>query len=136
MYCAETHVRVRYGETDRMGYAYYGNYLLYYEVGRTEMLRQMGLTYKYMEDNGILLPVSDVRIKYSNPAMYDDLLRIKTIIKEMPKVRIRFEYEIYNESSLLINQGETTLVFVDKATRKPRRAPDFFLELLLPFFQH
>lgn len=134
MYIFETTVRVRYGETDQMGYVYYGNYPLYYEVGRTEMLRSVGFSYRQMEADGILLPVRSLEIKYIEPARYDDLLTVKVIIKKMPTARICFVYEIYNEQNVLINIGETELVFVDLQTRKPRRAPDRLLSELAKYF--
>ena len=134
MLTSTTHLRVRYGETDRMGYAYYGNYLLYYEVGRTEMLREYGLTYREMEDNGILLPVANVKIDYMLPAMYDELLTIKTTLTKMPLVKLEFLYEIFNENGQLINKGTTLLVFTSKKTRKPTRAPQYFLDKVSPFF--
>ncbi len=134
MYIAESQVRVRYGESDRMGYAYYGYYPLYYEVGRTEMMRSLGLAYKEMEDNGIILPVISLQTNYLAPAYYDDLLTVKTILKEMPGVRIRFDYEIYNEKGEKLNFGETTLVFTDAKTRKPRRPPEYFLKRLAEYF--
>lgn len=134
MYSFETSIRVRYGETDKMGYAYYGNYPLYYEVARTEMLRSLGITYKQMEDKGIILPVSSLTIKYVSPAFYDDLLTIKVSIRKMPLVRIEFDYEVYNGSHHLINKGQTTLVFVDALTRKPHKAPDYFLDKIKKYF--
>jgi acyl-CoA thioester hydrolase len=132
----ETQIRVRYGETDRMGYAYYGNYLLYYEVGRTEMIRQLGLTYRQLEDNGTFLPVHSVQIKYIAPATYDDLLTVKTSLKEYPGVSIKFEYEIINSSGKIINTGEVKLVFVDSQTHRPVKAPKYFLDLLDPYFNN
>jgi len=134
MYITETQVRVRYGESDRMGYAYYGNYPLYYEVGRTEMLRNLGLTYKELEDDGIILPVINLQSCYLLAAFYDDLLTVKTYLKEMPSVRIKFDYEVYNEKGEKLNFGETTLVFTDAKTRKPRRPPAYFLEKVKIFF--
>jgi acyl-CoA thioester hydrolase len=134
MFIAETSMRVRYGETDRMGYAYYGNYAEYYEVGRVEALRTLGWNYKEMEDSGILLPVYTYSIKYLKPSFYDDLLVVKTMIKEMPATRIKFEYEMYNEKGQKLNEGETTLVFVSAATKKPCPAPKGFLEALKPYF--
>ena len=134
MYVTESQVRVRYGESDRMGYAYYGNYPLYYEVGRTEMLRNLGLTYKEMEDDGIILPVINLQSNYLSAAFYDDLLTVKTYLKELPAVRIRFEYEIYNEKGEKLNFGETTLVFTDAQTRKPRRPPEYFMNKVKKFF--
>lgn len=134
MYITETHVRVRYGESDRMGYAYYGNYPFYYEVGRTEMLRNLGLTYKEMEDSGIILPVINLQCNYLAAAFYDDLLTVKTYLKELPTVRIKFDYEIYNEKGEKLNYGETTLVFTDAKTRKPRRPPEYFMEKVKVYF--
>ncbi|MFO7827606.1 MAG: thioesterase family protein [Bacteroidales bacterium] len=134
MFTYETKIRVRYGETDKMGYVYYGNYPLYYEVGRTELMRHFGFPYKKIEDLGIILPVKSLDVKYYKPAVYDDLLTIKTIIKEIPKARITFYYEIFNENNDLLNQGTTTLVFVDEKTRKPRRAPEKLIEQLKPYF--
>jgi acyl-CoA thioester hydrolase len=134
MYSSETKVRVRYGDSDRMGYAYYGNYPLYFEVGRTEMLRELGLTYKEMEDSGVILPVINLQVNYLAPAYYDDLLTVKTYIKEKPGVRIKFDYEIYNQTGEKINYGETTLVFTDAVSRKPCRPPKYFMEKIEPYF--
>jgi len=118
-----------------MGYAYYGNYAQYYEVGRVEALRQLGLSYKDMEDNGIMLPVLEFSIRYLKPAFYDDMLTVKTTIKELPTAKIRFEYEMYNEKDELLNQGETTLVFIDMNSNKPCAAPDFFLKKMKEFIK-
>ena len=126
----ETKIRVRYGETDKMGYAYYGIYPQYYEVGRTELIRSFGLSYKKLEDEGIMLPVLNLEIKYLKPAFYDDELTIKTKLMKMPAIRIEFEYEVYNQNGELLNMGNTTLVFIDAKTRKPRKAPQDFLEQL------
>jgi acyl-CoA thioester hydrolase len=134
MYVSETTVRVRYAETDKMGYVYYGNYTHYYEVGRVEALRQLGTSYKQMEDDGVMLPVYTCSLKYLKPALYDDLLVIKTTIKELPTVRIIFDYEIYNQKNELLNTGNTTLVFINMATNKPCPAPDSFLETIKKFF--
>ncbi len=134
MYTFETSIRVRYGETDQMGYVYYGNYPLYYEVGRTEMLRSVGLSYRKMEEEGILLPVRSLSIKYIEPARYDDFLTLRVILKELPMVRIHFFYELYNEQKSLLNTGETVLVFADAETRKPRRAPEILITELKKYF--
>ena len=135
MYRSETSIRVRYGETDQMGYVYYGNYGMYYEVARVESLRQVGMSYREMEEIGVMMPVIENHTKFLAPALYDDLLTIVTTIREKPSVRIRFEYEIFNESGKLINQGETLLVFVDKKTGKPRRPPEKFEKILEPYFK-
>ncbi|MDR1865665.1 MAG: acyl-CoA thioesterase [Bacteroidales bacterium] len=130
MYAFETQIRVRYGETDQMGYVYYGNYPLYYEVARTEMLRSLGLSYAQMEQEGIFLPVRSLEVRYMEAARYDDLLTVKVMLKELPGVRIHFYYELYNEWQTLLNTGETVLVFVDAHTRKPRKAPQSLLSAL------
>ncbi|MCW3101969.1 MAG: 4-hydroxybenzoyl-CoA thioesterase [Bacteroidetes bacterium] len=134
MYISETTVRVRYAETDKMGYVYYGNYTQYYEVGRVEAMRALGTSYKEMEDNGVMLPVYTCSLKYMKPALYDDLLLIKTIIKELPTLKITFDYEIYNEKNELLNTGNTTLVFINMETNKPCRAPESFIERIKNYF--
>jgi acyl-CoA thioester hydrolase len=134
MYCTETKIRVRYGETDRMGYLYYGHYAEYFEVGRTEMLRSLGLTYKAMEDDGIVLPVRSMSIHFRNPAHYDDLLTVRTCLKSFPEVRLEFIYEIVNDQGIIHCKGETLLVFVDAATRKIRKAPGYFTEAVKQYF--
>jgi acyl-CoA thioester hydrolase len=134
MYISETTIRVRYAETDKMGYVYYGNYNQYYEVGRVEALRQLDYSYKKMEEDGIMLPVYTCNIKYLKPAFYDDLLIIKTSIKEMPRVKMIFEYEIFNQKNELLNIGSTTLVFVNIKTNKPCMAPLFLLEKIKIYF--
>lgn len=135
MYTSETFVRVRYAETDQMGYVYYGNYAMYYEVGRVESLRRLGLTYKELEAMGIMMPVLETHTKFRAPARYDELLRIQTTVKEKPGVRIMFFYEIYNEHNKLINEGETQLVFIDMKSNKPCRAPEAMMNVLAPYFQ-
>lgn len=135
MYVSETSVRVRYGETDQMGYVYYGFYAMYYEVARVESLRQLGLSYKELEAMGVMMPVLENHSTYLAPARYDDLLRIVTTLREKPGVKIRFEYEIFNESNTLLHRGETLLVFVDKLTNRPRRPPQPMLDVLAPFFK-
>ena len=134
MYKSETFVRVRYGETDQMGYVYYGNYAMYYEVGRVESLRQLGITYKELEDMGVMMPVLENKSKYHQAALYDDHLKIVTAIREKPSVRIRFDYAIYNEDGKLIHEGETLLAFVDKKTGRPCRPPQVFQDVLKPYF--
>jgi acyl-CoA thioester hydrolase len=134
MYISETHIRVRYGETDQMGYVYYGNYAMYYEVGRVDSLRQLGLTYKELEEMGVMMPVLENHSKFLSAALYDDLLTVRTTIREKPGVRIRFEYEIFNGQQKLIHQGETHLAFVDKKSGRPCRPPEVFQKLLAPYF--
>lgn len=134
MYSSETHIRVRYGETDQMGYAYYGNYAMYYEVARVESLRQLGMSYKELEAMDVMLPVLENKSKFLAPAGYDDLLRIVTTISEKPTVRIRFEYRIFNEQGVMIHEGETLLAFINKVSGKPCRPPEVFNRLLEPYF--
>ena len=128
-------IRVRYGETDQMGYMYYGNYAQFYEVGRVEMLRSMGLTYSGMEASGIMMPVVELSCKYLKPALYDEEITVKVIMKEMPRIRIHFNYELYNEKQELINTGETLLVFVNMQTNRPCLAPEDFRNKIKAFFK-
>ena len=119
MYSFQKKIRVRYGETDQMGFVYYGVYAVYYEVGRVELLRSLGISYKEIEAMGYALPVVHFSINYKKPAFYDDELTIQTTIKLMPSAKIIFHYETFNESGALLNNGEVVLVFVNKATSKP-----------------
>lgn len=131
-----TKIRVRYGETDQMGYMYYGNYAAFYEVARTEMLRSLGMTYKSMEEDGVMMPVLELKTKYIKPALYDELVTIKVIIKEKPAVRIIFHYEMFNEKQELITLGETTLVFVDMRNKKPCLPPGNFSKKIENYFSN
>lgn len=135
MYTHSTKIRVRYGETDQMGYAYYGNYAQYYEVGRVEMLRSLGMDYAGMERDGVMLPVLELKCKFIKPALYDQEITIKTILNELPGIRIHFKYELFNEDQELINIGDTTLVFVDMAKNKPCKPPEDFMERLEVWFK-
>jgi acyl-CoA thioester hydrolase len=119
----ETKIRVRYGETDQMGYVYYGNYAQYFEVGRVELMRQLGMSYRDIEERGVMLPVLDFNIRYFKPAFYDEELTIVTTINEVPAVRITFYYKTLNAEGTLLNEGKTTLVFVNKSTNKPQPCP-------------
>lgn len=123
-------LRVRYEETDKMGVVYHSNYVIYYEVGRTELFREMGLSYDAIEKMGFIMPVVEVTSKYKSPAYYDELLTVRTIIREMPKARLTVEYEIYNESGTLLNVGTTTLGFVDAKRMRPCRAPQAMVDFL------
>lgn len=130
MYQTEVKIRVRYAETDQMGYCYYGNYAQYFEVARVEALRDLGVSYKKMELEGIMLPVTDFQIKYLKPAYYDDELTIKTTIEKTPGVRIEFKYETFNEENIKLNEASTILVFVSKDGMKPTRAPEELINQL------
>ena len=134
MYTHTTKVRVRYGETDQMGYVYYGNYAEYYEVARVEMLRSLGMDYAAMERDGVMLPVLELKCKFIKPALYDQEISIKTTVKELPGVRISFDYELFNEKEELINVGATTLVFFDMNIKKPCQPPKNFMDKLAPYF--
>lgn len=123
-------IRVRYGETDPMKYVYYGNYAEYLEVARVELFRSIGISYDEIEKKGIWLPVSEYNIKYLKPAKYDEILEIRTFIKQKPNVRIYFEYEIYNSLGEKITEASTTLFFLDSEKQKIIKCPDFLLELI------
>ncbi|MFN8343392.1 MAG: thioesterase family protein [Spirosomataceae bacterium] len=128
-------MRVRYADTDQMGYVYYGNYGRFYEIGRVEALRSLGFSYRVMEESGTMMPVYENYSRYLQPARYDDELIIKVIIPELPTARIVFRYEIRNQDNLLLNTGETTLVFLNRETNRPTRAPSTLTEKLKPFFE-
>jgi acyl-CoA thioester hydrolase len=123
-------LRVRYGETDQMGVVYYGNYAQYLEQGRTEWLRELGFSYRWMEENNIKLPVVNLNIDYKLPARYDDIITITTVLKKLPTIKIEFYYEIHNAEGQLLVTASTTLVFVDMMTNKLRRAPEYLIEKL------
>ena len=123
-------IRVRYAETDRMGYVYYGNYATYFEVARVEALRALGITYKSLEDNGILLPVRAFSIEYKRPAHYDDELEIQTTIELISPTTLEFNYTTLRDE-VVLNTARTTLVFVNAHTQRPMGCPPD----LLPFFQ-
>ncbi len=123
-----TKFRVRYADTDQMGYMYYGNYPQYLEIGRTEWLRELGFSYKKIEESGIILPVNDLKIKYLKPLRYDEEVTLLTFLKAEPMVRIEFFYELYNEQKELCTTASTTLVFIDTSTGKPRKIPNNLLQ--------
>lgn len=130
MFVNETEIRVRYGETDQMGVVYHANYAQYFEVGRTEWLRQFGITYKKMEEQGIMLPVISLFINYKNSARYDDVLKVKTRLKKIPRASIEFEYELLDEDSNLLATGVTVLAFIDMERQRPTRCPQYLLDQL------
>lgn len=135
MFVDTVKIRVRYGETDQMGYLYYGNYAQYYEVGRVEAMRKAGMTYKDMEAvHGIWMPVVNMEVRYIRPAFYDDLLTVKTEIRKLPDTHIVFNVEVFNEAEKLINVGMVRLCFFDAATKKVIPAPEYFLKNLRPYF--
>ncbi len=131
----QTKLRVRYGETDQMGYVYYGNYAQFFEVGRVEWLRALGASYKSLEESGIMLPVIELNINYMKPARYDDLLTITTILSKKPLVKIEFDFEVHNEKDELLTTGYTSLVFMDMKKSKPTKAPSYLLDQIYSQFK-
>ncbi|MEP5339489.1 MAG: thioesterase family protein [Algibacter sp.] len=126
----EIQIRVRYGETDQMGVVYHGNYALYLEMGRIEWLRKLGISYKDMEENGIMLPVVSLSINYKKSVGYDDVINVKTQLKNRPSAKIEFEYEITNENGAILTTASTILVFIDTKTNKPVRAPKYIMDAI------
>ena len=135
MFIHETHVRVRYGETDQMGYLYYGKYAEYYEVGRAEAIRSLGISYKELEAvHGIMMPVMSLQMRFVRPALYDELLTIRTHLRHLPTDTITFYMEIYNEKKKLVNGGSVKLCFVEMASNKTVAPPQYLIEKLSSFF--
>jgi acyl-CoA thioester hydrolase len=132
MYTYDHKIRVRYGETDKMGVVYHGSYPLYYEEARTEMLRSAGISYAELERQGIMMPVTEMHVKYIASARYDDLLTVRVTLKQPPGARIVFHYQILNQNGTLINEAELTLVFVNEATLRPCRIPRALADTLAP----
>ena len=128
-------IRVRYADTDQMGFVYYGNYAKYYEIARVELFRNIGLTYKSLEEMGIGMPVIEMKTNFIIPAKYDEKLVIHIKIPELPKLKIIFFYEIFNEKNELINTGETVLTFINLLTGKPKRAPSIMKDKLSKYFE-
>jgi acyl-CoA thioester hydrolase len=133
MFVHSSHLRIRYSETDQMGYCYYGNYAQFFEIGRVETLRAIGVSYKELEERGIMLPVVEFNVKYIKPALYDDLIEIRTYLKKVPGVKIEFDYEIFNEQQELLTKGYTSLVFISSETMKPIQAPKELIEKIESF---
>jgi acyl-CoA thioester hydrolase len=135
MYEHITTLRVRYAETDQMNFVYYGNYAQFFEVGRAECIRDLGFSYKNMEELGVHMPVVALQVKFLRPARYDDLITIKTMLRELPeKYEITFHHEVYNERKKLLTTGQVTLMFIDSVANKRIRMPEFLREKLAPFF--
>jgi acyl-CoA thioester hydrolase len=128
MFVHKTKVRTRYSEVDRMGYVYYGNYATYFEVGRVEAMRVLGISYAELEEEGIMMPVIRYEIDYKKPAFYDEVLTIVTRVREVPRSRINFEYETWNAKGEMLNSAMTQLVFVDSNTMRPLRAPQVIVD--------
>lgn len=135
MYESSTQIRVRYAETDQMNVVYYGNYAQYFEVGRVEAIRQLGYTYKDMEASGVIMPVVEMHVRYLRPATYDDLLTVKTTLREMPDAhRVEFFQDVFNEEGKLLCAGRVVLYFLDAATRSKTHMPADMAEKLQPYF--
>jgi acyl-CoA thioester hydrolase len=132
----ETQLRVQYYETDQMGVVHHSNYIRYFEIGRTEMMRRIGLTYKEVEDSGTVMPIIGVEARYFFPAHYDEIICVKSFIKEMPKARMTVYYEIYNEQGKLLADGNTTLAFLNKETGRPQRAPESMINLFSQYLKN
>jgi acyl-CoA thioester hydrolase len=136
MFITETQIRVRYAETDQMNVVYYGNYAQYFEVARAESIRKLGFTYREMEALGVIMPVVEMQTKYLRPAHYDDLLNIKTILRELPiDHRISFEHEVYNQEKKLLTLGKVILYFVRMGSFEKSSMPQNLRSVLEPFFQ-
>lgn len=136
MYSFDVKKRVRYGETDQMGFVYYGNYAQYYEIGRVEMFRSLGITYKYMEEDlGIMMPVISMQVRYLRPAKYDQLITIRTTLRALPDTKITFYMELFNEEEKLLNSGQVVLKFLDPKIGKTVPVPVELLNKLLPYFE-
>ena len=123
-----TKIRIRYGETDQMGFVYHGNYAQFFEIGRLDWITQIGISYKEMESQGILLPVIYLETSFLKSAYYDDELTIETFLLETPTVRIKFGYNIFNNKNELLTKGTTHLVFLNKKNNKPMRCPNYILD--------
>lgn len=135
MYEHRVNLRVRYAETDKMGYCYYGNYATYFEVARVEALRDLGFPYKELEDQGVLLPVVEYSIKYLKPAFYDEMLTVVVKIEEIPSVKIKFTYETFNSKDEKLNFGNTVLVFLDQKSGKPQKSPEELINKLRKYIK-
>jgi acyl-CoA thioester hydrolase len=129
-----TNFRVRYAETDQMGYVYYGNYAAYFEVGRVELMRDLGTSYRAIEESGVMLPVRDFKTRYFKPAFYDQEIVLETRLEQMPNARITFHYSLFDTDEVLLTTAEITLVFVDMKTNRPVQIPEWFGAKLAPYF--
>jgi len=135
MITSENSIQIRYDEVDKMGYVYHGNYAKYYHISRTELMRNIGFSDKELESHNIILPIIELNVKYLKPVYYDDVITIKTYLRQLPDSRMTFEHEVRNVVGELINTASSTVVFVDNVTRRPMRAPDFFVDKLKTYFE-
>ena len=135
MYESTVQIRVRYAETDQMNVVYYGNYAQYFEVGRVESIRQLGVVYKDIEASGVVMPVVEMHVRYLRPATYDDLLTVKTTIRELPEnYRVEFFQDVYNEQGKLLAAGRVVLYFLEAQTKRKTNIPAALKDKLQPFF--
>ena len=134
MHKNEISFTVRYSETDQMGVVYHGNYAQYLELGRLSWLRDLDVSYKKMEESGVILPVISLQINFKKSALYDDLLTVVTKLKKTPSVKIEFDYEIYNEKKELLVTANTVLAFLNKETKRPIKCPDYVLEKIKDYY--
>lgn len=130
LFSDQIELRVRYAETDQMGIVYYGNYAQYFEVGRVEWLRKLGVSYRSMEEEGLLLPVLSLNVNFKKSARYDDVIKVKTQLVKIPSATIEFDYEITNEAGDVLTLGNTVLVFMDINRNRPTRCPQYLLDKL------
>ncbi len=125
---SNTKIKVRYAETDQMGVVHHGNYAQYLEVSRIEWLEKLGVSYKTMEAEGVMLPIVTMDLKFKKSAYFDDILQVKTVLRKIPTARIVFDYEIYNQNQELLTTATTTLVFLNAVTKRPMACPGDLLE--------
>jgi len=135
MFTHKMSIRVGYADTDQMGIVHHSKYVLYCETARSEAIRELGITYKQIEESGIFMPVISMKLNYIKPAFYDEILTVNTIVHDLPKAKMIFENEFYNSQGVLLNTAEVTLAFVNKETRKTCLAPEFLIKTLEPFFR-
>jgi len=136
MITSENKIRIRYDEVDMMGYVYHGNYAKYYHISRTELLRKIGINDKELENHNVILPVTEMSIKYIKPIFYDDIITIKTSLHNIPTSRMIFHHEVRNQKNEVINQADSTLAFVDINTRKPMRAPHLIVNKIESYIKN
>lgn len=132
-----TQIRVRYADTDQMQFAYNGKYIEYFEVARTEMMREIGLPYYLVEENNFMLPVLEVSVKYKSPAFYDDILIVRAFCSEMPVLKIHIDYTVHRDGGkILVAEGYTEHIFMNSETKKAVRPPKFFIDAIKPFYNN
>ncbi|HKB86842.1 MAG TPA: thioesterase family protein [Ignavibacteriaceae bacterium] len=132
----KTNIRVRYADTDQMKYVYNGKYFEYFEVGRTEMMREHGLPYSVIENSGYQMPVREAVLKFKNPAFYDELLEVETRVENLPELKVHIDHTIRSKDrDIIIVEGYIVLVFINKETRKPVRPPEFFMQAVKQYFE-